>query len=138
MFSIASIVSVVYLVVPRMISLVRTTRLMTLSMGIFPSTLLMRMSAASSPTSTPRCSTVVSIGSQATARCPLVKPQTEISYGTRKPMRLAVYRMPMAVSSFTAKKASGFSSCDSKSGVMASASARLSQMRNIFLSGSKP
>ena len=39
---------------------------------------------------TPRCSTVVSIGSQALALSPLVKPQILMSFGTSKPIRLAV------------------------------------------------
>ena len=57
-----------YLVVPLIINLVLTILFSTLSMGMVPSTWAMRMSTASSPTRFPRCSTVVSIGSQAMAR----------------------------------------------------------------------
>ena len=56
-----------YLVVPRIIRRVRTTRFSTFSIGLRPSTFSIRISAASSPTRCPRCSTVVSIGSQAMA-----------------------------------------------------------------------
>ena len=41
---------------------------------------------SSSPTFVPRCSTVVSCGSQAMARSPLVNPHTETSSGTRNPL----------------------------------------------------
>ena len=71
----------VYFVVPLIISLVLTTRFSTLSFGNLPSTWSISMLAASSPIKNPRCSTVVSIGSHAIARCPFVKPQMEISSG---------------------------------------------------------
>ena len=103
-----------------------------------PSALLIMMSAACFPISYPFCSTVVSMGSQAMARCPLVKPHTDMSSGTRSPMRLAVYIMPMAVSSLMAKKASGRLSDSSTSGVMRSASVLLSHSLVTHVSGLMP
>ena len=106
--------------------------------AVFCSALPIRIDAACLPTSFPFCSTVVSIGSQAMARCPLVNPHTEMSSGMRSPMCFAVYIMPMAVSSLTAKKASGLSSMLSTSGVILSACSRLSQNLFTQLSGSMP
>jgi hypothetical protein len=61
-------IDIFYLVVPRTTSLVLITLFSTSFIGIEPSTCPIRMLTASSPTATPRWSTVVNIGSQATAR----------------------------------------------------------------------
>ena len=130
--------SVGYLELPLTTSLVLTTRFSILSFGIMPSTLSIRISAASLPTSTPLCSTVVSCGSHATARLPLVKPHTEMPSGIRNPMLFAVYITPIAVSSLTQKNASGGLGPCRTAGVMLSASARLSHSNIRSSSGFSP
>lgn len=127
-----------YFVEPLTTSLVLITLFSILSSGISPSALPISMAAACLPTSLPFCSTVVSIGSQAMALCPLVNPHTEMSSGMRSPMCLAVYIMPMAVSSLTAKNASGLFSMLSTSGVIISACSRLSQFLITQVSGLMP
>ena len=79
------------------------------------------------PTSSPCCSTVVSLGSVLCAIAPSVNPQMDTSSGTFSPTSLQEYRMPEAVSSLMAKNPSGRSSLSSISGVMAMACSRVSQ-----------